>query len=256
MKKGRQRQSSAPWRKACAAVALSAPNTPGPATTALADRNCLDNAGALTVPAGGDYTDPNGTWTCEPGNPAATVGGWVLRPNDLAPSPTATVAAAPAPPTKSPASTASLPVFMSSWPFRAGAAAACVAALGGVIFAIGKLRAPALSGTLRMSTGQRVDLSAHGRRASIGENGAIKVGGQQVAARHATLRAHRDGSVRIGPLDGDVWVERRGLRQLVRQPRQLADGDVLALGDTTFTYHNLAAARPAPEEKSRPAWMA
>ncbi len=99
-----------------------------------------------------------------------------------------------------------------------------------------------------------VDLGKFGNRATIGTKGNIKISGEGVLPRHAEVWAASDGSVWLRSTGGEVWIERRGLRELVARPRRLGDGDVIVIGEHRLPYGNLASKRQ-PARAGRAAWM-
>lgn len=99
-----------------------------------------------------------------------------------------------------------------------------------------------------------LELSIFGARAAVGTRGEITLRGHGVLARHAELFAGSDGSTWVRPLDGDVWIERKGMRELVTRPRRLADVDVIIVGDQRITYRNLLALKER-STGGRASWM-
>jgi hypothetical protein len=99
-----------------------------------------------------------------------------------------------------------------------------------------------------------VDLGKFGGRATIGTKGDVKIAGDGVLPRHAEVWAASDGSVWLRSAGGEVWIERRGLRELVARPRRLGDGDVIVIGEHRLSYGNLAARRQ-PVRAGRASWM-
>ncbi len=99
-----------------------------------------------------------------------------------------------------------------------------------------------------------VELGTYGSRATIGTRGDIRITGDGVLPRHAEMWAVSDGSVWLRSTGGEVWVERRGLRELVARPIRLADGDVILVGDQRLKYGNLSAKRQ-PARAGRAPWM-
>lgn len=101
---------------------------------------------------------------------------------------------------------------------------------------------------------RNVDLSRFRDRVTVGAEGDIKISGDGVAARHAEVRAAGDGSDWIRAIEGEVWLRRKGLRELVIRPRRLADGDVIVIGPEEIRYVHLGRGRARNTER-RATWM-
>ncbi len=222
------------------------------------EARCLDNSGTYDAPAGATYSDAGGMWLCSPGETSASRGGWVRLPPTATP-PTTQATFAPLDPMLAPTSdapTTDKGIASHRAAHVLAAALVAVAVAVGMVVVLHKRDGAALSGRLRPTDGRAaLDLATFGRKGTIGTAGSIRVDGSDVAARHARLVASHDGVTHVSPLEGDVWIERRGLRDLARGARPLADGDVVTIGDRKFKYENLGAARPAPQRKARAAWL-
>ena len=117
--------------------------TSAPAHARAAER-CLGNDEQRSVDAGAQYTDAQGTWTCEPGASGATSGGWVLRP---APSPTIAALSTPVTPgTKTGTGDAS--TISAMLPFLLGAAGISVAAIVAMFIVMRRMSRVPLTGAL------------------------------------------------------------------------------------------------------------
>lgn len=97
------------------------------------------------------------------------------------------------------------------------------------------------------------DLRNVGNSAVIGAKAQLRVEGLGIADRHARIFRGSDRQVWIEPLEGEVWIERGVLRELVSRPRRLLHGDVIVIGDRAVSYSNAANA-PRAASKVRPAW--
>jgi hypothetical protein len=244
---------------ACVAVALAVVSSAKVGAQGD-DRHCLDNDGRYELPVGATYSDGPATWLCDPGRVGATRGGWVVvTPAPSAtpitrPTPTPTMPGTTPPSSTGPARSGSSGTFGLGSQKSEAAALALVIAVVALLFFLWRRPRAELQGSLRVIGGPRYDLARLGRRASIGTAAAIPIVGQAVAARHASIFA-REGEDWLKPADGDVWLERRGLSQLVTRPARLADGDVMVIGDVRVKYTNLAAAKAATGRKANMTWM-
>ena len=99
-----------------------------------------------------------------------------------------------------------------------------------------------------------VELGRFRGRLRIGSKGDVRISGEGVLERHAEISAASDGSEWVRSTGGEVWVERRGLRELVTRPRRLVDGDVIVIGNWRLDYRNLAARRER-SNGTRTSWM-
>lgn len=98
-----------------------------------------------------------------------------------------------------------------------------------------------------------LDLKSLGSSATIGAKAQFRVQGAGVADRHARVFRGSDRQVWIEALEGEVWIERGRLRELVSRPQRLVHGDVIVIGDRLVNYSNATNA-PKGVKKVRPAW--
>jgi hypothetical protein len=99
-----------------------------------------------------------------------------------------------------------------------------------------------------------IDLTRFRRRARIGSKGDIKIAGDGVLDHHAEIVAGPDESEWLLPIGSDIWLERRGLRDLVTRPRRLFDHDVIVIHAWRLQYHNLQARRDRASGRTT-SWM-
>jgi hypothetical protein len=96
-----------------------------------------------------------------------------------------------------------------------------------------------------------VHLSQH-RQVTIGSDGTVALTGDGVMPRHAAITAAKEGAGEVHALlraiQGPVFVERRGHRQVVVSPQRLADGDVIIVGPHRLTYRDLGSPRGAGDQ--------
>lgn len=104
-----------------------------------------------------------------------------------------------------------------------------------------------------------LDLSRFGARIVVGAGGDLRLQGNGVMRRHAEIVLARNGgedSLQVlRPLQGAVWVERRGRRAAVTADWVLADGDVIVIGDRRLRYRNLVRPPDRPQKTRRVSWL-
>lgn len=98
-----------------------------------------------------------------------------------------------------------------------------------------------------------LDLKRLGTSATVGAKAQFRLQGTGIADRHARIFRGSDRQVWIEPLEGEVWIERGRLRELVSRPQRLVHGDVIVIGDRFVNYSNAANA-PKGNKKVRPTW--
>ena len=123
---------------------------------------CLGNAGQRTVAPGTTYGDRSGTWLCDPDDPGATRGGWVLTASPVTPTSTApatpTATSSPTPGNVTvPAETrhagrgGAADAFGSASPIIIGTSAFVLAAMFVIAVAQRRFFGPRLAGWLEIS---------------------------------------------------------------------------------------------------------
>lgn len=104
-----------------------------------------------------------------------------------------------------------------------------------------------------------IDLSRWHRRATIGTAGDVRLAGDGVEARHAEIVLRRNGDGHpvpfVRPLQGRVKVQRRSRELAVLGEWQLADNDVLIIGDRRLIYRNLGCRPKAGAEEGAVTWL-